>query len=154
MGYSWITLMRMTPINGAAETVNLTTGFTLGGVLTTSLSTVNLDYGEMVKESETVNHEQRPSLFGYRPEIGLRFEVRDMSHYRTLARILSRLLSPLWKIELSLDNGTTYREVVIKDGPKLKPWKDKTIAGVRVEFSVQTRKLIPELAYIESGTGW
>jgi len=154
MGYRWITLIRMTPLNGAAETVNLTTGFSIGGSATTALTGTELRYEPITAESETINHELRPSLFGSRPEIALKFEIRDMSHYRVVARILSRLLDPSWKVELSLDNGTTYREVVLADAPKLKPWKGKTVAGMTVTFSVKCRKLIAELPYIESGTAW
>lgn len=85
----------------------------------------------------------------------LRFEIADVAtHHPTLAKILSRLIDPYWTVELSLNNGVTYREVVLRKAGYPRPFGDKTIAGFKVEHIVACRELLATYPDIGTGSSW
>lgn len=154
-GYAWVPRARMTPFNGPAVVVDLSAdGFSIANSRTTVLTHIGLDYQPEVERRRTINYDERPLLSGFRGELALRFEVRDMTHYRTVALLASRLMDPGWKVELSLDAGQLYREIVLRRGPTLRPFREKTVAGVRVDLTVATKSTFAELALIEGGARW
>lgn len=154
-GYTWQTLVRITPKDGPSETINLSTGFLDGGSSRSVLTKAEPRYIERIDAAEDINSAQRPRLRGYECEVMLRFELADVgTHHPTIARIMNRLMSPYWTVELSLNNGVTYREVVLRKAGSPRPFGDKTVAGFKVEHVVVCRELLDTYPDIGSGTTW
>lgn len=156
-GYRWIVKMRTTPTNGLQEVFDLTDGFAgavAGEGRESQLTNVRLQYREEIEGRETVNVDLRPLMRGYRPEIRLTFQFIEMQHYRILANIMTRLIDPSWKVELSLNNGSTYREVELARAASPRPFRDKTVAGALFELELRATSTVEQFQHIESGTGW
>lgn len=77
-----------------------------------------------------------------------------MSFYATIATLASRLMDPYWRVDFSLDNGATYRQIVLRRGPSPEPFQGKTIAGAKFKMTVACKDLIATLPAIGTGTAW
>lgn len=148
-GYTWTPYFRLTPTDGAVEVVDLSaTGITTPGQLS-----VDLRHQPVVEKREDVNRRVRPLRLGYRCEATLRFYVGgDMSDAAKLAKVANALLSDAYTVELSLDGGTTYREVWLRDWKGPKPADGKTFAGAEYDLRVECVDLIDEIPAIGSGS--
>ena len=154
-GYTWTVLCRMTPQDGPAEVVNLSTAFTFGGAARSVLVKAEPQYQEESEAREDINLALRPLLLGYRRSLMLTFDVTDpAAHGATIAQILTRSMSPYWTVEFSLNNGTTYVPMVLRRAGSPKPLGGKTPAGFRVEHSWQSRDLTDAYPAIGAGTSW
>jgi len=150
MGYAWNVRVRMTPRDGPAEEINLSTVF--GSTL---LVMADIRYRPEFERRETINRRARPLRFGIVPEVRLRFELTDyVNHHPTIAKIVRRLLDPYWIVELSLDAGTTYREVWLRDDPGPDALGGKTVAGGRHELRLVVSEPVNNYPDIRSGTSW
>ncbi|HET6373005.1 MAG TPA: hypothetical protein VFG76_06845 [Candidatus Polarisedimenticolia bacterium] len=148
-------LVRITPKDGPVETINLSTGFLDGGSSRSVLTRAEPTYREELEDREDINRASRPLLLGFRPEVALEFQVTKFSaHHPTIAKIQNRLMSSYYRVELSLDNGTTYREVVLKRAASPRAFSGKTVAGAKLELIVETRELISTYPDIGAGTSW
>ena len=160
-GYKWQARARYTPINGVQETVVFTAGLT-GSIFTetgfptgkTVLTDVELDYKAVIDQDETINQSERPILRGYRPQTKLTFQVVDMTHYREVAKLFNRLMSPGWKVEIALDSSQTFREIILVKIHPVRRFKKKTIAGSAFPVTVRTANLLDQLMNIDDGAGW
>jgi len=145
----------MTPGDGDVETLDFTTDFLDGSSPRTVLMRAQPQYPEVQDSRENVLREARPLQIGYLPVVEMEFHVTDMAtHHPLIAQFLSRLMDPYWTVELSLDNGTTYREIVLKRAPSFEPIGGKTVAGARMVMTVQARSPILTYPDIGSGTSW
>ena len=155
MGYSWSARVRYIPLNGDVEVVDLTTVLVdADGTSRTHLTRHRVTYAEDIEDEENVNRDITQVLFGFRPEVVLTFELDNMTNYRVIARLANKLMNPDIRVQLSLDGGTTYRDVVMKKGPSPTPHRNKTIAGARFDITLTARGVIDELLPIESGSLW
>lgn len=155
MGYVHTVKVKMIPDNGAIETVTLTGGFaTAGGDVTTVLVENDLTYEPIQDDDETLNRDLRVTSFGFRPEVRLKFDIREQAHLRTVLKIANRCLDPNWRVLLSLDSGSIYREVILRKMKGPEPFKGKTVAGARWELLLGVKTPVPDLRYIEAGTAW
>lgn len=149
-GYSWSVLCRMTPTNGPEDVEDLSSaGFGL-----TVMTKAGLRYREELERRTTINRTERPLLFGFRPELVLRFEMLDMTHYNKIAKIQTRLMDPSWAVEFSLDGGNSYREMELKKAASPLPLRDKTIAGAAFVLEMRSKHTWPDAELIQTGTGW
>ena len=154
-GYRFHTWVRMTPRDGAVETLDLSSDFLDSGSARSVLTKAEPRYEERIESGEDINYAQRPLLLGIYCEVMLRFEtVSPATEHAAIARLVTRLIDPYWTVELSLDNKVTYREVVAKKIGYPRPFGDKTIAGFRVEHVVACRELLDTYPAIGAGTSW
>ncbi|HEY3175682.1 MAG TPA: hypothetical protein VGK94_07970 [Candidatus Polarisedimenticolia bacterium] len=144
----------MTPQDGPAEVVDLTTVFVSGGRTYKVLTDIDLVYEPETEARDTINRRSRPLLLGYRPVITMVFQLNIMSFYAQIAQLASRLMDPYWVVELALDNGATYRQIVLRRAPSPEPFGNKTVAGASFKMTVACRDLIAELSPIATGTAW
>jgi len=142
------------PQDGDEEEFQFYDGFVSGGRIYTVLTDIDLVYETEIENRDTINRRARPLLLGFRPVVGLTFQVRTMSFYSRIATFASRLMDPYWTVKLSLDNAATYREIVLRKGPSPEPFGNKTIAGARFKMTVAARELIAELPAIATGSAW
>jgi len=154
-GYLWRTWIRMTPQDGPSETLDLgfifPGGFTASGVLTAA----EPRYREVQDMRETIERRLRPLRFGFRPEVRLRFDIVETDpNAAVLAKIVRRLMDPYWRVELSLDDGRTYREVVLREAPSPEPFGGKTVAGATHELRVIAKEAVRGFPDIRTGTSW
>jgi len=153
-GYIRTVLARLTPDNGLPETVDLSAGFTVNGYSRNVLTKTEVNYADEQEQRQDVNQAAQNLRFGFRPAMKLQFDIRDMSHYTTVAKVASRLMDPGWRVELSLDGGVTYRDIVLTRGPALGPFRGVTRAGVRVTLEVETRDTTDQILPMGAGTLW
>ena len=155
-GHIWTPRVRMTPQNGAVETLNLDTGFLLNGFSTSVLTHIDLEYRPVIVERETVNRSKRPLDEGFRPTIKATFQIVDMAlHYPTINRIQNRMRHPLWTVEWALDSGGLFYRVMVLVKPfSPDPFKKKTVAGSKFVMEVEARDPIDEIPDINGGTAW
>lgn len=149
-GYSWTPRFRLTPTDGAVETVALdTASMSHGGLLKTKIS-----YRPEIEKREDVNRRKRPRQDGYRPEVTLRWFVGgDMADAALIVKVANALMRYGTVVELSLDGGTVYREVVLAGdvrGPEAAD--SKTFAGAEYELRVECTDLIDEIPAVGSGS--
>lgn len=145
MGYSWRVWFRLTP----GGTKDLRTLMTWAGGPTN----VDLNYLPIMERRETVAKTINLITFGYRVTVGLRFAIgSNMADHSVLRDIVNGLMDPAVKVELSLDNQTTYREVEIRryDGPD--PFDGKTFAGAWYRLEVETTTPITTIPAVGSGS--
>ena len=145
----------MTPLDGPVETVNLATVFLDAGVTRTVLTKAEPSYEQVREERENINRAMRPLMLGFRPGLALRFDLTSPdSHHPTIAQLITRAMDPYWRVELSLDNGTTYREMTLRRAGSPRPFGGKTVAGFSVEHVFQAKDLISTYPDIKSGSSW
>ena len=150
MAKEWWPVFRMTPANGAAVTIRLREALQdFGGPVR-----CDVRYVPVIKNRENVNNELRPYAKGYRCEVEFDVSVSAsrMADAGCLATITGWLADRTKTVELSMDDGVTFREIVLKkfEGPK--PKAGKTFAGFLYELAVSCRALLEAPADIASGT--
>jgi hypothetical protein len=155
-GYAWTgVLVRYTPRDGAVETANLSTGFLDAGVARSVLTKAVPRYVEENERQEDINFNDQSLRRGISCEVALTFEVVDMaSHHPTIATLVSRANDPYWKVELSLDNGTTYRQVKLRRAGSPAAFGGKTAAGAKIEHLFRCTALLSGYPEIGGGTSW
>lgn len=150
-GYKWQHKFRCTPDNGAVDTIDVATSFSdLGGPVST-----RVDYTVDQETLTDVNRGRAVLFRGFRPVVRMDFEVFDTRDQTTFATIVNRLCSDAWTVELSLDGGAIYREVVLDrlDGPN--PIRGKTVVGASYSLTVAAVDLIseyPDMNVTDGGT--
>lgn len=145
MGYSWRVWFRLTP----GGTKDLRTLMSWAGGPTN----VEVNYVPIMERRETVTRNVNVINFGFRVQVGLRFAVGgNMADHTAIRDIVNGLVDPAVKVELSLDNQTTYREVEMRryDGPD--PFDGKTIAGAWYRIEVETTAPIATIPAVGSGS--
>lgn len=139
-GYLHDHVLRFTPTNGAPSTLDLATAFSdIGGPVRTGL-----DYTLDQETRLDVNRGRSVLFRGFRPTVRMDFEVFTTADQTNFATIVNRLCSPDWTVELSLDGGAIYREVVLDrlDGPT--PIAGKSVVGAAYTLTVAAVDLIAE----------
>lgn len=155
MGYAWTVLVRYTPRDGPVEAVNLSSGFLDGGVARSVLVKTEPRWKENREQRDDINFEDRSLIRGFETDVTLAFDVIDMAaHHPTIAALVSRARDPYWSVELSLDNGTTYRKVRLAKAGHPRSLGGKTIAGARVEHVFRVVELADTYPDIGAGTSW
>jgi hypothetical protein len=144
MSHAWSPKFRLTPPAGALLTYDLTAYQYL--VTRTVLDEPLFEQMEMLDRST------EQTRYGFRRTAILNFDFPTTSSNETeLAQsIITYALDDGWLVELSMDNGTTYREVVLS-GYSRQPLADKNI-GVRVETVWTVKDMLTALPAIGSGT--
>lgn len=148
MGYSWDVQVRMVPLDGAEETLDLMSVMSDAS----GPNRVRLRYEPEIEEDENLNYRLVQTRFGYRVEVELFFDIVTMADHENLTTIANRLMDPRWTVYLSLDGGTTERVVLMDRAPSPAPLRGKTTAGARYSLGLQCRDLIDELVPIGSGS--
>jgi len=140
-GFRWDVYFRITPDNGPVQTIHLDEN-----VLTDARGPVGtIPSYRLEEETEAdVLREIRQVPFGWRAGVSLAFELRSMTDQAQLAAIINALTKPGRKVELSLDGGATYREVVMEGGFSPQQLGGKWTAGVRYELALTCKELLEE----------
>jgi hypothetical protein len=106
----------------------------------------------LFEQMEMLDRSTQNTRYGWRRSAVINFEFpTPVTDETTLAEsIISKALDDEWSVELSMDNGTTYREVVLS-GYTRQPLADKNI-GVRVETVWTVADILTALPAISTGT--
>lgn len=141
MGYEWIHRIRAVPLNGSARTYQLNQIFSDASGPTKT----DVRY-DVVKDSRyNVDRWADPLIHGWRVRVILTLEIVTMEEEHWLAEILNRLSDrEEWTIYLSLNGGTTEREIVLRDFKGPTPLGGKTHAGAQFVLDVECVELITE----------
>lgn len=148
MGYAFRTKFRIVPETGTEETIDLQTAI----AKTRGPISVKPKYTPDVDTEETVNRSAVQQKFGWKVEVEIDFEILgDMSDHVPLVRILNALMRPDHAVYLSLDNGTTYRRVLLTGLKGPDTIKGRSHAGAKYEITLRCTELVTELVPIGSG---
>jgi len=109
MPYSYTPKMRVTPPAGAATTYDLSTW--------AYISRQEVRDAPVASEKEMLDLTVEQTRYGFRRTVGLtaEFPVGSSSNETDFMTIIRRAVDDEYTVELSLDNGTTYREVVLSE---------------------------------------
>ena len=148
-GYDHHHFIRLRPSDGAASEIDLREALTdAGGPVRTTLR-----YDYEADDWEDVNRSRRQRKYGFRADVRLEFDVVDMADHRTLAKIASAAMADGMTIDLSLNGGATYREVLVTRAPSPRPFRGKTFAGAKFRIDFEAVELLDELPTLDAG-GW
>lgn len=146
--YSWLPVMRFVPQAGVEEYLSIYEAFpgTAGPVK------VNADH---VPEMETrLDATRRTQVrgFGFRPVCAMTFEVVDSAEQVYLSAMVTRLMATDdWTCYLSLDDGQTYRQVVLSKWTGPDPIRGKTFAGSTYTLTMRGVDLLEEVPLLGLG---
>lgn len=107
MAYSYTPKFRVTGPAGPAVTYDLSTW---GYVIRQQVSD-----SPVFTEHEMVDYSVETTRYGSRRSVQMDFEIPtgNVANETDLMTIMQRALDDEWTVELTLDGGTTYREVVL-----------------------------------------
>lgn len=145
MGYTWTPYFRLTPGGTKA----------LRSLLTWAGGPTNHDlvYEPVIVKRRTVNEKIINLVRGFRVRVTLRFAIGgNMADHATVKDIVNGLVTSTTRVELSLDNQVTYRDVELVDYDGPSPFNGKTLAGAEFRLTVETTDLISAIPAIGSGT--
>lgn len=153
MGYTWFVTAVATPKVGVAENYDLTTGFSGGRSV---LVKAEPHYKEVMVGREDIDFRARPYFKGWECEVLLIFDVVNTNvHLPIIARLVNRIVSPDWTVQLSLDQGgAILREVYMKRAGSPQPFGGKNKAGCRIQHLLGCKELLDEYPDIDLGTTW
>jgi len=140
-GYRWRAMIKTVPSNGPEEVFDLKTLLTDGNGPLRCIPR----YQDLADEHETLNRTLRRVEFGMRPEVRMHFEIMTMADQAHLATIVERLMRPDYDVQLSLDQGLTYRSVVLSRIPDPQALRGKTIAGAELELGLRCKSPIDRI---------
>lgn len=121
VGHTYTPIFRITPWAGIQSTINV--------AAYQWLRLCQPSYAAIVLDKETVNRNVRQTRFGYRCTVTMEFVFpTPSSNETTLAQqLLTLFANDQTTVELSLDNGTTYRVVHLSDYQQAVP-DEKNVA--------------------------
>lgn len=138
MGYTRYAYLRMTPLDGAPETLDLMTSFSDAGGPVRIRETFRLDS----RRTSDVNRLRRSLPFGYRYRAELQFQIPTVSETSSINEIAERAAREDWTLELSVDSGSTYNEVILSalEGPS--PLGGKVANGAEYSMTFEAVELL------------
>jgi len=149
-GYLFAVRFRITPDNGVQKTIVLDATTLQDG--RGPVGVVPSYELEAETESDVVR-EMRQVSFGWRQRVALAFDIRVMTDQANLAELVNALVNPGKTVELSLDGGTTYREVLLEGGFGPQQFSGKWTAGAHYEMALVVKELLPEVPAIVTVDG-
>jgi len=149
MGYRWQPRIRVRPQNGVTYTVDLTT---LSYVKTPAQVAVSPE--AELDQRKDVDRVRSILFRGWHHAIRLEFIIGDtMADHATLVGILNALARPEdYDVDLSLDAGATWRQVILHGYSGLEPLGGKTHVGAQVRLDLDTKNPDSELVPVGTGT--
>ena len=137
-------LFRLTPPAGPTTTINASA--------MSFLSVAQPRYDAMFTEQELIDRSVALTRYGYRCMVDMEFQFPTPSTDETnLAdNLITRAMDEDWMIELSLDGGTTYREVVLT-GFSQEPMGGKNV-GIVQSMTWACADLLTEKPAVVSGS--
>lgn len=149
-GYAYYPLVRVTPDNGWPTIYDLRAAFSDARGPERS----RLRYRQIEDGYEDVNHRARQTTFGFRVRVQLWFVIVTTEDHATLAAICTALNNRHKTVELSLDGGTTYRQIILDQAPSPRALRNKTYVGARHELRVETVDPIDDFPTMTATGGW
>lgn len=147
MGYAYSARFRVVPPDGPEVTYTFT-GFEPAGLPTF----VEPQYAAEKMSRPTPGRKILERHFGFRPQVRFRFELIDVEDEAALAALVSSANKDGFQIYLSLDAGTTEREVLMDSAYPRLPLAGKT-AGWETEIAWIATDLIESVPSILTAGG-
>jgi len=146
MSFRWSVKFRLTPLNGLPKTIALdaTTLPDCRGPLI-----IHPTYEPEDDVTEDVLRCMRGRLFGWRCRVELGFAVKSMQTQAVLAELRDALIDQETRVEMSLDGGATYREVLATGGFSPDRFNGKWTAGAAYAMTIVVKDLLAGLPRIE-----
>lgn len=107
IGYSYHPLIKITPTDGAAKTLDLREEFRDAKGQTRT----RVEYDLEADDYTDVNYRERLTKHGIRVNVRMRFAILQQADHASLAEIVTALAQTGTVVELSLDAGSTFREI-------------------------------------------
>ena len=148
MGYARYAHLRMVPLNGAEETVDMMTAFSDAGGPTQIDETFALDN----ERSADINRRMRSRAFGYRWNVQMRFVIANADDTYYINQFAERAARDDWTLYLTVDAGATEHEVILRrfNGPtKL---GGKTFVGAQYDMAWEGVELFDAPPALSSAT--
>lgn len=148
MGYGWFPVVRLTPSSGPPTEIVLrdAMAWSFGPTRTRGPR-----YTLVQDEDEDPNFNISVDRRGVRTEVGFEFQIGDnMSDHNVIADIVNCWLSGDVMIELSMDSGTTWREVIVSSYTGPESINGKPFVGAKYEIVFKTLALQTEIVPIGS----
>jgi hypothetical protein len=150
VAYEYHHLIRTRPDNGSATTYDLRDEFSdASGPVATRPT-----YKHEADDWEDVNRVLRQRDYGFRATVALTFDIATVADHAALATIVTALARSDFAVDLSLDNGTTWREVRMKKAPSPRPWRGKTTGGARYQLLLECVDLLASMPAQNATGGW
>jgi hypothetical protein len=144
----WFPVVRVTPANGEPVIYDIGVGL----VWLMQPLRVRIDAQPDIERREDINRKRHDYVRGFRPRVRIEIAASDdLADAETITAILNAFASGS-TVELSLDGGAVYREVMLRDFAGPEPLGGKWFAGVVYELDFECAELISEL--ISPAMGW
>ena len=145
---AWAHRVRITPENGAQTVINLNTALAwASGPVETEL-----EYKLDVDTREDVNLSLCDLVRGFRVSVRLTADIGGtLADHQYIAQIVNACARRDHAVELSLDGGTTYRTVLLREYRAPKPLGGKWAAGAKFELLFVCVDLLDEIPWIGGG---
>lgn len=142
-GTRWWPIFRVTPTDGEGWTLDTRTDLT---TIAGCYAVAGPLYKLVQEVEEDVQRSLQPINHGWRCELTLEYMVtQDMTDHDAWTRIINALADRAhFTVELSLDQGTTYRVVDMIGDATETPVQGRTFAGFYGRLPLKTRDLITE----------
>lgn len=149
-GFQYHVQVRINPTNGADEVLDLV------DLLTDAMGPTNesVDYRADMGARETVNRRIEVARYGFRPRVLLTCQILKMDDEATIKKILNAFAAFDVRVFLSMDNGTTEREVYLRRVRGPKPLGKKTGIGVEWRLDLETVAPLTELVASDGAGAW
>lgn len=142
-GYQHYVTLRMSPLDGADETMDMMLAFTdCKGP--TIIGPPNYEIERTRRQD--INRRRATRFWGLRFECALRFAIIDMDDSLLLSKVVKRGLdTDQWTLYLSIDGGYNEHEVELDDWEGPLPLNGNTNAGAEWVLEFVARNLIDEV---------
>lgn len=149
MSYRYAVLARITPAAGVEETIDLSAA----GLISIRPSYEPLKITLTGAPPLRRLFERRLGAYGM---LELDFEIDELTKERDLARVYSALIQQGARVEISLDGGGNYREVLADAAYERLPLAEKSLAGVAIALRLLAvaPDTVPPMQRIGEGTGF
>jgi hypothetical protein len=142
--------VRIRPANGDARVLDLWAEFPEMEGPTRTVP----NYRQLAETRDDVNRARRQTRFGVRASVDLTLMIFDRDAHESLSTIVTALLDDETAVDLSLDAGQTWREVVMVDGaPSPQFHQGKLFLGASYQLKLECVEPLESLPTLALG-GW
>jgi hypothetical protein len=143
-GYAWFPKFRINSADGPPVVVDLRNDLLVAPGAGPSQIEIELELDQ--EPFKNVNKQLKPLTSGVRPVVKFSaVDAGEMGDSLVILQILNALINPSATVDLSMDDGQVWRQVVLTEKPVFTPNAGKPAAGCTWKFVVSAVDLITEI---------